>query len=270
MSESHSSSMTVGVVVEVLEQVAPLALSESWDNTGLLLGDPLRPVNRIMTCLTLTGDSVAEAIEERAELVISHHPLPFKPLAKITTATSTGKLVWQLASSGISVYSPHTAWDSAMDGINAQLARKLSIHETESLIASQSHELGAGRCGTLPRPSSIEKIAAKLAASIPACRPRAVFIDRPIERVAFGCGSGGSFLSAAADKACDLLITGEATFHTCLEAQSLGVGLLMIGHFASEKFAMDQLADRLAIAFPGLSIWGSRREADPVRNITLA
>ncbi len=124
--------------------------------------------------------------------------------------------------------------------------------------------LGAGRCGRLHRPADLAKIVSKLTQSVPHCRPRAVPVDRPIEKVAFGCGSGGSFVSAAASKRCDLLITGEATFHTCLEAQSLGIGLLMIGHFASEKFAMTQLASRLAAAFPQLNVWSSEQESDPV------
>jgi len=267
VSPLPAAPVLVGDIAAVMEQIAPLSLSESWDNTGLLLGDLAAPVERLMTCLTLAGDSVSEAIERSANLVISHHPLPFKPINKITTSSQTGSLVWQLASHGISVYSPHTAWDSAADGINAQLARKLSLEEIEPLIPSVQSELGAGRYGRLHKPATLEKIVAKLTQAVPHCRPRAVTIDREINKIAFGCGSGGSFVSAAAAKQCDLLITGEATFHTCLEAQSLSIGLLMIGHFASEKFAMDQLASRLAVAFPQLTVWGSQRESDPVRSL---
>ncbi|MGN6545384.1 MAG: Nif3-like dinuclear metal center hexameric protein [Aureliella sp.] len=261
---SPEPARTVADIVQMMEQIAPSALGEAWDNTGLLLGDMAGPASRIMTCLTLTPESVAEAIEGRADLVISHHPLPFKPLAKITTDTLPGRLVWQLAIHRIAVYSPHTAWDSAMDGINAQLARKLSLSDIEVLIPNPQHELGAGRCGRLAKPAELAGIASKLSQAILHCRPRAVATSRAINRVALACGSGGSFLSAAARLDCQLLITGEATFHTCLEAQALGVGLLMIGHFASEKFAMDQLAARLASALPGATVWGSARERDPV------
>lgn len=264
MSPLSAAPVLVGDIAAVMEQIAPLSLSEAWDNTGLLLGDLAAPVERLMTCLTLTGDSVSEAIERGAGLVISHHPLPFKPLNKITTSSQTGALLWRLANHRISVYSPHTAWDSAADGINAQLARKLSLEEIEPLIPAEQPEVGAGRCGRLHRPTTLEKIVSKLTQNVPHCRPRAVAIDRPIERVAFGCGSGGSFISAAVARQCDLLITGEATFHTCLEAQASGIGLLLIGHFASEKFAMDQLASRLAVAFPQLMVWGSERESDPL------
>lgn len=267
MSNLSAAPVCVGDIAAIMEQIAPLSLSESWDNTGLLLGDPAAPVERLMTCLTLTGDSVTEAVQRQANLVISHHPLPFKPLNKITTGSQPGNLLWQLASHGISIYSPHTAWDSAPDGINAQLARKLSLEEIEPLVVSVANELGAGRCGCLHKPTTLEAIVAKLTQSVPHCRPRAVTVDQPIARVALGCGSGGSFVAAAASRKCDLLITGEATFHNCLEAQSLGIGLLMIGHFASEKFAMNQLASRLAAAFPQVSVWDSERESDPVVNV---
>lgn len=267
MSTQPAAPVLVSDITAIMEQIAPLSLSESWDNTGLLLGNLAAPVERLMTCLTLTGDSVSEAVQRQANLVISHHPLPFKPLNKITTSTQTGSLLWQLASHGISIYSPHTAWDSAADGINAQLARLLSVEELEPLIPVATNELGAGRCGRLYKPMSLDKLTTKLVQQVPHCRPRAVPIDREIARIGFGCGSGGSFLSAATAKKCDLLITGEATFHNCLEAEYLGVGLLMIGHFASEKFAMDQLASKLAAAFPQVEVWSSQLEKDPVKNL---
>jgi dinuclear metal center YbgI/SA1388 family protein len=254
----------VAEIVRMMEQIAPPALSESWDNTGLLLGDMGGPVSRIMTCLSVTPESVQEAVGGRVQLMISHHPLPFKPLLKITSDTLPGRLVWRLATNGIALYSPHTAWDSAMDGINAQLARKLSLIDIESLVPNPHHELGAGRCGSLSKPADLTSLAYKLSHSLPHCRPRAVATSSTISRVAIACGSGGSFLAAAAAQDCQLLVTGEATFHTCLEAQAQGIGLLMIGHFASEKFAMDQLAARLASALPGTTVWGCTCESDPV------
>ena len=253
----------------VTERQAPLALSESWDNTGLLLGDPARSVSRIQTCLTLTVETVAEAIEKKACMVIAHHPLPFKPLSKITTETPTGQLLWQLAQAGISVYSPHTAWDSAEFGINRLLSDRLELVEVEPLIPSNLpglEHLGAGRVGRLIKPQNLEAIVSRLAALIPNCRPRGVRADRVISRVAFACGSGGSLLSAAIRRQSDLLITGEATYHNCLEAQTAGVALLMIGHFASEQFSLQELASRLAADITNLTTWLSTEETDPVRD----
>ncbi|HMO85408.1 MAG TPA: Nif3-like dinuclear metal center hexameric protein, partial [Lacipirellulaceae bacterium] len=84
---------TVGQVAQVLEQLAPLALAESWDNVGLLVGEAQWPADRVMTCLTVTPTTVAEAVERAAQLIITHHPLPFRPVASLTGATTVGRLL---------------------------------------------------------------------------------------------------------------------------------------------------------------------------------
>jgi dinuclear metal center YbgI/SA1388 family protein len=257
----------VAEITKWMGDLAPLKLSESWDNTGLLLGDPASTAERVQTCLTLTPETVQEVIERKGDLVISHHPLPFKPLGKITTETTTGKLLWQLATAGVSVYCPHTAWDSAPLGINALLANKLNLQNCQPLLAAELPELaglGAGRVGDLQAAASIELVAERLGTLLPDSRPRGVVCPRPIHRVAIACGSGGSLLSAAITQRCDLFLTGEATYHTCLEAQAAGVGLLMIGHFASERFSMQFLAEQLGMAFSSLEVWASESETDPV------
>ncbi|MCA9202204.1 MAG: Nif3-like dinuclear metal center hexameric protein, partial [Planctomycetales bacterium] len=85
-----------------------------------------------------------------------------------------------------------------------------------------------------------------------------------ISRVAVGCGSAGQFLSSARDADCQLLVTGETNFHTCLEAEATGVALLLPGHYASERFGVERLADELSEAFPALEVWASQREQDPL------
>jgi putative NIF3 family GTP cyclohydrolase 1 type 2 len=89
--------------------------------------------------------------------------------------------------------------------------------------------------------------------------------DQQISRVAIACGSGGSFLKQAIAWDCDCLVTGEATFHTCLEAEANGVGLVLPGHFASERFALVALADYLGEQLAGIEVWASRTERDPLR-----
>lgn len=223
-----------------------------------------------MTCLTLTPASVAEALERDVQLVVAHHPLPFQPLSKITTLTQTGQMLWQLAGAQVSVYCPHTAWDSAALGINALLAEKLSLTDVQPLQPSPLPELvglGAGRWGRLQQPTDLRKLADRLPSVLPHCRLRCVDVGRPISTVAIACGSGGSLLKEARRLECDLFLTGEATFHTCLEAQASGISLLMTGHFASEHFSMKILAQQLADAFTDLKVQHSLAEADPVRNL---
>lgn len=80
-------------------------------------------------------------------------------------------------------------------------------------------------------------------------------------------GSAGQFLEEARDAGCDALVTGETSFHTCLEAEATGVALLLTGHYASERFAVEQLAELLASQFDDIQCWASEREADPLRLI---
>ena len=90
-----------------------------------------------------------------------------------------------------------------------------------------------------------------------------------IQKVAVACGSAGQFLASARQAGCDCLITGETNFHTCLEAEATGVALVLPGHYSSERFALETLAETLAVEFPGLTIWASKQEADPLRWLNL-
>src|SRR3954469_24074936 len=140
---------TVEEVAHVLEQLAPLALAEEWDNVGLLVGEAEWPATRVMTCLTVTADSVSEAIEQKANLIVSHHPLPFRPVKTITSETTVGQLLLKLIRHSIAIYSPHTAFDSASAGINQHLAIGLGLQEIKPLkpAASGDPDEGYGRSG---------------------------------------------------------------------------------------------------------------------------
>jgi len=89
--------------------------------------------------------------------------------------------------------------------------------------------------------------------------------NAPVHKLAVACGSGGSFLAAARRQGCDAMVTGESTFHTCLEARSSGIGLILVGHYHSERFAMERLAEQLAAEYSDLSVWPSRIESDPIQ-----
>ena len=126
--------ISVGDVVDLMERFAPSRLAEPWDNVGLLVGDRAAPAGRMMTCLTLAPATVAEAIEDSAQLVVTHHPLPFRPLGRLTADAHAGRLLLDLIRAGVAVVSPHTAFDSADEGINEQLARGLGLAGVEPLV----------------------------------------------------------------------------------------------------------------------------------------
>jgi dinuclear metal center YbgI/SA1388 family protein len=260
---------TVAAVADFLESFAPARLAADWDNVGLLLGDRSADVERVMTCLTVTPETAGEAIDEQANLVVTHHPFPFHAMRRATTDDAAGRTLLALAAARIAVYSPHTAFDSALEGINQRLAEGLGLRDVEPLLPLAAEPaLGTGRMGKLPHPLPLADIARRLASFL---RLESVQVvgdsERPTSRVAAACGSAGELLEAAQRAGCDCFVTGEARFHTCLEAKAGGVSMLLAGHYASERFAVEALAEILARQFGGVSVWASRREADPIRTI---
>ena len=257
-------------VVKYLELLAPLALAEEWDNVGLLMGDPSLSIESIMTCLTLTDETVEEAQDRSVQLVVTHHPLPFRPMNRITVETTAGRLIWRLASSQIAVYSAHTSFDSAATGINSQLADGLQLDQIQPLRAFSDGEpdVGGGRIGRLSAEMTLGELAdrAKSFLGIPSIQ-YVGDLDRQVRTVAVACGGADEFLTDAIAQQCDVFLTGEARFHTCIQAMANHVSMLLPGHFASERFSVEQMATQLANAFPDLAIWAAEREQDPLRTL---
>ena len=265
--------MNVGEVCDILADVAPLRLAESWDNVGLLVGDRGAAAARIMTCLTITPAVVEEAVRRRVDLVITHHPLPFKPLAKITTDSTVGAMLLGLIAAEIAVYSAHTAFDSATSGINQAWANGLAATASGPLVCPGEAGVGSGRWAMLPGPLTLDQLAGSAAKVCGATDVRVVGCGQEIWKVAISCGSGGSFLQAALACGCQAMITGEATFHTCLEAEALGIDLVLVGHFSSERFAMVQLASDLHTAMVAMGsecdVFARSADVNPLRTITI-
>ena len=257
---------TLKHILMTLDDIAPLRTAESWDNVGLLVGDRARDISRVLCCLTVTDATLDEAIEIQAELVVTHHPIPFKPMNRITTDSTTGKILLRAIEHRIAIYSPHTAWDNSEYGINAQIAKRLGLQNVGPLIPFSSelrapHGTGTGRCGTTSAGTTIGSLQSVLSGAIPHCQFRHTHsIQREVRKVGIVCGSGGSLLNLAIQSGCDAMLTGEATYHQCLEAEANDVALLMIGHFASESFAMEELAAQLSRAHPELSSRKTQRE----------
>jgi dinuclear metal center YbgI/SA1388 family protein len=258
---------TVADLCAFLDAFAPPALAAEWDNVGLLVGDRTQKVERVMTCLTITPAAAAEAILEQADLIVTHHPLPFKPLKRLTADQPAGRTLLELIRAGVAIHSPHTAFDSAAAGINQQLAEGLSLTQVQPLQTEPGlpSGLGSGRYGELRPQQSLGQLAARLKQFLKISGLHAVGnLTMPISRVAVACGSAGEFLDVAIERGCQVLVTGETRLHTCYEAEARGVALLLAGHYASERFGVERLAGVLASQFPALKIWASREERDPL------
>lgn len=363
---------TVRELCRFLNDLAPLALAEDWDNVGLLLGDEQSDVDRVLTCLTLTPDVADEAIASGVGFIVTHHPVLFKAVQRLSTATSEGRMLTALMRRGVAVYSPHTAYDNAPRGINQQLAEALGLVQIQPLrprLAGDSFKLvttvpepdhdavrqavwstgagtigdyrdcsfsvrgvgtffgtdsanpavglagrlehveevrvefvcpadrltaalaalrqshpyeepaidvfvlkglpgsqGSGRMGVLPQPLTLGELVQRVGSVL---EQRVVAyvgdVERPVERIGIACGAAGEFLRDAVRRGCQAFLTGEARFHSCLEGRDLQIGVILPGHYATERPAMEELARRVTQAFPQLQVTASQCECDPVQ-----
>jgi len=260
--------MQLEPILTYLESAAPLHLAADWDNVGLLIGDRRSDVQRVMTCLTVTPDSAAEAVQAGAQLIVSHHPFPFHAMKRVTTDSTEGRLLLDLIGARIALYSPHTAFDSAREGINQWLAEGLGLRGVVPLIAQEDGQ-GTGRLGWLPEAETLDVLARRVAALLHVETLQVVGpSDQPIRTLGIACGAAGDLWKAAEQAGCDGFLVGETHFHTCLAAEARRMAMILPGHFASERFAVERLAERLAGQFPELTVWASRNERDPLRSIT--
>jgi dinuclear metal center YbgI/SA1388 family protein len=258
---------TVSEVCEYLDQLAPVDLAEDWDNVGLLIGRRTSEIQRIMTCLTLTPDVASEAVEQGVQLVVSHHPVLFRGAKTISDQSDEGRMLLGLIESGVAVYSPHTRFDSAQQGVNQQLAEGFGLVDISAIRRSEAFPgLGSGRTGRLPSPTRLKEFL-NVVRSVCGARYLEYCGDDEavVRQVGVACGSAAEFLEDAAKLGCDTFVTGEARFHSALAARSKGVNLILMGHYSSERPAMEWLAVQLGQVFSGVDVAASQVECDPLK-----
>jgi dinuclear metal center YbgI/SA1388 family protein len=260
------SMPSLAAVTALLEELAPLRLAAEWDTVGLLLGSRRDRIERVLTCLTLDGVVAREAIRGGFDLVVTHHPLPFRPVARITDATPTGTILLDLAGAGIAVWSSHTAWDSAAGGINDQLATLCGLTAVSPIEPDALEPAaGFGRMGLAPSSQTVARLARHLADRLDARGVQLVGDPAAsVGRVGIVCGSGADGIPPARQAGCDTFLTGEIKLHDALHAAALGMRVIALGHHASERFSMPVLAARLASLLPGIDCRASVDEADPL------
>lgn len=256
----------ISEIVEFLEQYAPPELAEDWDNVGLLVGRAETPVNSILTCLTLTPDVAEEAVERGVQLIVTHHPVLFRGTQRVTDGTSEGRLLLKLIEHKVAVYSPHTSFDSAAQGINQSLSESFGLNSVMPIRPGEgTPDAGSGRWGILSENIALHEFLKMASMAVGADYleysgdPGAV-----VSTVAVACGSGAGFLDDAVRLGCDTFVTGEARFHSALAARDQGIALVLLGHYASERPAVESLARVLNEAFRGLNVFASLVERNPL------
>jgi dinuclear metal center YbgI/SA1388 family protein len=256
---------TLDTLTVALESIAPLRLAADWDTVGLLVAPRRGSIDRVLACLTLTPAVAEAAVAEGVDLVVTHHPLPFRPVARVTPATGPGRVLLELIGAGCGVWSSHTAWDSAVGGINDLLAARLGLAAVVPITPDPlDPRAGFGRAGDAPL--TLAALADRAATALGVRQVQCAGDPaRPAGRVGIVCGSGGDLVAEVVAAGCRTLLTGEIKLHQALEAEAAGLAVIAVGHHASEHFSMEVLAARLAAAVPGLECRTTPADRDPLR-----
>lgn len=220
----------------------------SWDSVGLQVGDPDDRVTTVLVTLDVTAAVLDEARRLGADLVIAHHPLLFRPLARLTPATAAGKLALMAARSGCAVLAVHSNFDAAVPGTTSPVVDLLDLRDVSPLEPFvDDPTLGLGRVGVMPAAQPLRAVADRLARGLPAPHLRVAGpLDREVRRVAACGGAGDSLVDAARAAGADVYVTGDLRHHVVLDALHLGMALIDAGHYATEAAALPALHDRLA------------------------
>ena len=186
---------TVSDISVFFEKFAPPHLAEAWDNTGLLIGRQTSVVKSILTCLTVTPDVVDEAVDRGVDLIVSHHPVLFRGAKQISDATAEGEMLLRLIESRIAVYSPHTRFDSASQGINQHLAECMDLSQIEPLRPHlESADIGGGRIGNRETETTLRAFLEEFKSATSAAYIEYVGeLDSPVRKVAVACGAAAWF-----------------------------------------------------------------------------
>lgn len=222
-------------IIERLEKEFPPEGAYEWDNVGLLVGDKNGDIKKAVTALDVTEKAVDAAIEFGAELIVSHHPVIFSGINKITKDTALGRTLIKAIENKISIYAAHTNCDVAIGGINARLAEIFELDNVENL-----EENGLGRIGNIRAEMSLEEFAelVKEKLNTPAVRVGGD-IKRMIKRVAIGSGACGDSIPFATQKGADVMITGDIKYHEMLNYIQDGICVIDAGHYPTEIVVTD-------------------------------
>lgn len=238
--------VTVKDIYNFLNEVAPFSNQESWDNSGFLIGNLEKPVEKIAVALDVTEDTLKQASIWGADLLISHHPVIFNPLKNVLD----GSPAYTAIKEDICIISTHTSFDVAEGGVNDVLATITGLTDIEPL---KKDENGVA----LMRKGKLKKsIQAKDFADIVSCAldtvVRVSLPEKEIKTVAVCGGAGASLLKELKDEGIDAFLTGDGKHNDFLDATSMGISLLAAGHYETETIAMPVLKNLLRQEFPNL------------------
>ena len=252
-------------IIQILENIAPPSLAEEWDNVGLLI-NPLRPrnVKNILLTIDLTEAVADEAIEAKMDLIVAYHPILFQPANRLNAEKAYDRTVMKLVQKNIAVYSPHTALDAVIGGVNDWLADSVGDGEISILQPIQDSDAGQGRLVELKRPVKLKTLAqrTKKHLGLKSLRIAAADGDRPIQTIALCAGAGADAFKGIQ---ADCYLTGEMSHHNILAATLNGSHVILCEHTNTERGYLPVFRKILAKALGnGVDISVSEIDSDPI------
>ena len=231
-------------IIGNLEKKYPKANAESWDNVGLIVGKLNQEVRKVQLSLDATDKAIENAIKNSADLIITHHPMIFKPVKTITTMDNLGRKIIKLIENNKSLYAMHTNLDSSKDGLNDYILNLLEVENSKVIDVNEfDNEVGIGRLYTLSKEMNIDEYATFVKNSLKIKNIRIISENREkiIKKVALINGSGMSIWRKVKSLGADLFITGDIGYHDALDAKEAGINVFDIGHFESENCFVELL-----------------------------
>lgn len=250
-------------IFNAINLVAPFSVCASYDNPGFLVGNPNDEVSRVMVCLDITKDVVEEAHMQAVNLIVSHHPVIFKPIMRVCFPD----VPYLLARYGINAICAHTNLDVAKGGVNDVLASKIGIDSTTEILFD-CENLPLGRVGNIKAADDVKSFALFVKGSLQANTVRFTNAGMPVKRVAvIGGACDEQDLENAKGMNVDTLVTGDCKYHMFLRAKEIRLNLIDAGHFATENPIVPVLRDMLIQRFSELDIMCSSVHHDVVESI---
>ena len=241
--------ITCNEIMDCLEKLAPTSFAESWDNVGLLVGNRYKKIHRIMTALDATDSVIAQAIEQKVDMLVTHHPMIFSAMKRITDDDFIGRRIIKLIQNDISYYAMHTNCDVCV--MNDVAAEKIGITKEEVLEEVCTNKetgeaAGIGIVGSLKNPLTVEQLSqlVKEVFGIPHVRVSGD-LKREVQRVAISTGAGKSIARYALKKGTQVFISGDMDHHTVIDFLDQGMQVIDAGHYGTEHFMAEYMCTYL-------------------------
>ncbi|MEM7102522.1 MAG: Nif3-like dinuclear metal center hexameric protein [Bacteroidota bacterium] len=264
--------MKIKDLISHLESIAPPVYQESYDNAGLIVGNPSEMLNGVLLCLDSTEAVIDEAIEKGCNLVIAHHPIVFFGLKRFNGSNYVERTVMKAIKNDIAIYAAHTNLDNVYNGVNAKISERLGLTNKHILLPKNepgvdedpARVIGSGMIGTLEQPMKekafLQLLKDRMQASVV---KHTQLLGKPISKVAVCGGAGGFLLKHAIREGAQIFITSDYKYHEFFDADGKII-IADIGHFESEQFTIQLFEELIREKFSTFAVRLTEVNTNPV------